>query len=383
MIPPSFRTPLSWLTRFVAMFALLFLTACRGPSMMTGTFIDYSQAYAETSNQQMLLNLARRANSHPVYFLQMGSVSSTFIFGVNGGGNAGQTRTHNGGTSGGYVAALSDMVTFGGTLGASATEQPTFSFTPLSGSAFAAAMFAPLDEKVFFALFDQGYPVDLLMRVMVQSVTFTTPQGSRTYINVSDSVYPWNYRDFLIMADLSRYLQEKQMMWAAPDRTSFSVSERAGEELRQLTATNRYYAVQSDKLPMDEVKGTNKTAGVTLKFRTFTSMLSALADEATDFDAIKARAGTKFFDSLPPAQRRPILQIHADQFHGRISPPVVSLNYRGSKYVIADEEEKDPVTGKMEFSTWNRDVFNILNQIYVQIALDPGKLPMQQLIQVH
>ena len=369
---PTARRVAAW---FPAL--LLLLASCRGPSAMMGTFIDYSQAYAETSNQQILLNLARRANGHPVYFLQMGSVSSTFQFGLSAGANAGQSRSRNSGLG----AGLSDTVTLGGTLGANVSEQPTFSFIPLSGSAFANALFTPVGSTVFFDLFDQGVPVDMLLRVMVQSVTFHNPAGGRTFLNVADTEYPRNYRDFLVIADLARQLQKKHLLWAAPDQSSFAMSSAAGEAAAALSS-NRVYRLDSDKLPRDEMETTNRRPGMTLRFRTFAGILSALASESRVFDAIVAGQGAAFAETVPPRQLRPVLQIKAERLRGKTTPPVVQLVYRGAKYEIADAEIKDAATGRIEFDTWNREVFNIVNQIYVQITLDPGKLPVQQLIQV-
>src|SRR4051812_36771692 len=133
-------------------FVLLTVLGCQGPRAMKSEFIDYSHVYADTSNQQMLLNLARRANGHPAYFMQMGSINATFQFGASAGGTAGNARTH---ASGGALAALpaiQDTLSLGGNLALTASEQPTFSFTPLSGSSFAAALFNQVDPKIFFNL---------------------------------------------------------------------------------------------------------------------------------------------------------------------------------------------------------------------------------------
>ena len=374
------RPSLRLLASLVA--AGLFAAGCQGPATIRRVFVDYSQAYADVSNQQMLLNLARRANAHPIYFLQMGSINSTFQFQANAVGNAGQNRTH---ASGGALAtapALTDAMTLGGTIGATIAEQPTFSFVPLSGSSFAAAIFNPIDPKIFFTLYDQGLPADQLLRVMAQSVTITEEDGTRTFMNVLDADRPMNYRNFLTMASLARQVQKKHLLRTSPDHTAFVLTAAAYQEVMNLR-TNEVYRYEEDFTSfIPAVPGQTNTGGISIVLRTFEGMLTALATESQLFDHLIAVEGTNFTRYVPPSELRPILRIKPIASAKRRTAPVARIDYLGEHYAVVDEEMDKSPAGRLEFSTWNRDVFNLLNLLYVQIALDPSKLPVQQLIQV-
>ena len=360
----------------------MILSGCRGPATMRSVSLDYSRAYADSSNQQMLLNLARRANGHPIYFLQMGLINSSFQFGLTGSGNIGQTRTHASGGALATAAALSDTIASGGNVGVSVAEQPTFSFTPLSGSSFAAALFNPIDPRVFFNLFNQGAPVDMLMRVMVQSVAITDGEGTRTFFNILDVEIPQNYRNFLTVAALARELQKKHLLRATPDASGFVLADGATQTIIKLRE-DPAFQFDPDATSFQPSK-TNVTQGaVSFNLRTFEGVLSALGKEARIFDYIVAKDGARFTGRIPPSELRPVLQIELDKSSHKWTAPVAEVTYMGKRYAIADPETDNPSSTAFETSTWNRDVFNLLNQLYVQISLDPSKLPVQQLIQIH
>lgn len=358
---------------------------CQGPRALQGSFIGYSAAYAEISNEQMLLNLARSANSHPVYFLQMGPINSTFQFGANGGGNIGQARTRASGGAAAQMPGLTDTVNFGGQLGATVGEQPSFNFTPLNGSSFAAAVFNPIDPKIFFNLYDQGWPVDQLLRTMVSTLSIPEKGGLRTFMNVLDLERPQNYRNFLTIAGIARELQKRHLLFSSTNHTGFVVAEAGYKLMEELQKDEafRYESDPNDFTPLDSATlGISKAAGISLGLRTFQGVITALANESEAFDYFVAEEGDKFLGQIPTAERRPILRITPDKTR-KMEPPVVSITYRGQHYVIADVIVDNPATKWVEVDRWNRQVFDLLNLLYVQIALDPSKLPVQQLIQIH
>lgn len=372
--------------RFLVLLSgLLSITVgCQGPRAMKSEFIEYSHAYAETSNQQMLLNLARRANGHPAYFLQMGTINATMQFGATAGGSAGQNRTRASGGALATAAAISDTIAVGSTLGLSGSEQPSFSFTPLSGSSFAAALFNPIDPKIFFNLYDQGIPVDALLRVMVQSITLNEAKGSRTFLNVIDPERPVSYRNFLTVAGLARELQKRHLLLSSTNQNSFIFADKAYETVANLR-TNVYYQYEEDStyfVPNNSGTDKKRQDTINLTLRTFEGVLTALAQESELFDGFVRTDGTNFTTFVAPSERRPALRITPPKA-AKTTSPVAEITYRGEKFSISDEIVIDPVTKQPKVNTWNREVFNLLNMLYVQISLDPSKLPVQQLIQVH
>ena len=94
---------------------------CAGPALRT-SFNDYAGVYADVSNRQMLLNLARLSNSHPSYFLQMGGINTTHQFTASAGANGGMARNES--FVGTPVLPILDALSFGTNLGGSRNEQP-------------------------------------------------------------------------------------------------------------------------------------------------------------------------------------------------------------------------------------------------------------------
>ncbi|MCP5425327.1 MAG: hypothetical protein H6970_09705 [Gammaproteobacteria bacterium] len=328
----------------------------------------------------MLLNLARRANGHPAYFLQLGSISSTFQFQNTLGGSPAtgvfnQARTR---TSGG---AISTTLTQGYALGFTASEQPTFSITPLSGNTFATAIFSPINSKIFFNLFQQGTAVDQLMRVMFQSIQFYYPKSGRAVVlnNIPDIERPEKFQEFLRLAGLARRLQVDQLLIATDGDTSFTLATIPGSE-KALTALEHdgYYHIEGVTNSNVERDGHPTIA---FKLRTFEGVLSALASEYQIFDEL-ANTKPEFLESIPPSERQPILRFDWNGYPDRVTEPVTEVTYRGKVYSISDRDVDRPDTPWHESNIWNREVFILLTHLYTQISLDPKDLPVQQLIQV-
>ena len=61
---------------FLLAIASLSLAGC-GPHRVRVDFTNYERSYAMTSNQEMLLNLARLEQHDPTYFFKLGQISST------------------------------------------------------------------------------------------------------------------------------------------------------------------------------------------------------------------------------------------------------------------------------------------------------------------
>ena len=57
--------------------AALLLAGC-GPRRVRADFTHYENSYAVTSNQEMLLNLARLEQHDPTYFFKLGQINSSY-----------------------------------------------------------------------------------------------------------------------------------------------------------------------------------------------------------------------------------------------------------------------------------------------------------------
>jgi hypothetical protein len=101
-----------------------------------------------------------------------------------------------------------------------ATEALSFSFAPLAGASFGAAVVEPIKPSVFFGMLAQGVHANLLLRTLVQSVTFVwpdigpngkpkpKPEHREVLVNMPDEDRFVQFRSFLRLAGLMREMQK-------------------------------------------------------------------------------------------------------------------------------------------------------------------------------
>jgi hypothetical protein len=417
--------PFNVITSSICAVSFIF-AGCSAPALRT-SFNGYSGVYAEVSNQQMLLNLARCANGHPPYFLQLGQINSSYQFSrsLNGAvpeGNSGsQSTTFD---AAGRVASrtLNKIVGLGSAnYNIGATEQPTFSYTPLSGSVFSQAVLVPINSQVLFTLMQEGVPVDQLFRVLVHSIEFDGDGVRHTFINNPDREHAKQFADFLIMCGLARELQDAGVMgvdtktsidpapapsfanpsledamkaaasglFLQPDpadkdkfrlvkpnsTTGFKFDERAGEVFKKL-AKNPEYNIQTAGILST---APSKANGMSIQLRPFIGVLRSVSNEGVLFDQLVSdskKTGYDFLAHIPKSQRQPILRIDWSKQSGKTVSALSSVRYFGKRYEITDLVDS-------QRGTYNRDVFSLLNTLFNQVMFDPNKLPTQQLIRVN
>lgn len=344
------------LTRTVSsLLAVAIVSGCSGPALK-GSFLTYSSVYAEASNHQLLLNLARASNGHPPYFVQLGQINSIYTFSAN------------------ILATLADTLTGvdtsssllgSGSLGAAVSEQPSFNYVPLGGAEFSQAVLVPVDPKVFYTLFQQGYPVDQLLRLLVQSIELDIGGVRQTFTNTPDLGDPRNFRDFLVVCGVARELQKRGLLTvettssveealspafervtvqdalkaaqggfflkeeprspgqrdpAAPERRAFPASPKY--RLARMREETGLKLAASARKAMDEIgrdrrfrietRGGVSAAGaqvdgINIQLRPFFNVLHAAGNEAAIFDEIvtnKKKQGRDFLADIPPSQHR-------------------------------------------------------------------------------
>ena len=153
-------------TRWLAIAAAGLLLGGCVTRQLEPDFAEFSQSYADNMNWQMLLNLARLDQGHPAYFMAIGEVR---ISRTQGGSlQASGTSSHT------VAGAVSRTVTnvLSGTLTPTATNSvnPSFVFIPINSDEAARQLLAPIPIEVFNTLYQQGWPVDQLMRVLVERI---------------------------------------------------------------------------------------------------------------------------------------------------------------------------------------------------------------------
>ncbi len=384
----------------------LLLSGC-GPFALNRGLRDYGAVYANASNQQTLLNLARLANHHPAYFVQLGTVTSSY----SATGNLGAGATRN---DGDYI--------FGGngSAGVAATSGGNFQIIPLGGGDFASQIVKPIPPEVFMVLYREGWRVDQLMRVLVERIEIHHADTNTTEVIGNNPSDPESYVRFLRTCELARYAQAAGALRLEKKNTEESVSpilavppsakesvegvekniiwkkvnggwqafKKGASPVFSLETSNRRWAnrlvedpafasekakrakenffsllaANGLKVRTSDEKSENAGDSAEVVIRSFNGALAAVALEQEAFQPfVRSHA-----EAIPAAQQRPILTLRWD------APPpgcntLVQVTYNRSRYAIAD------VLGDGGQSSWNRDVFRLITQLYYQISVDISK----------
>jgi hypothetical protein len=403
----------------------LFLSGCGG-MRYRADYNSFNAAYADSSNRQMLLNLARLDQHDPTYFLQFGQISvqyqlSSTLNGVVSNNIPSQATSH--------IPIVTEM----GTIGAGASTTPSFTFIPVSDDKVAQELLLPVPPDVIYTLFQQGAPVDQLLRLMVERFEIQLPNGTMmTYSNTPGQCDVRSYATFLKICAIAREfqldghlkLQGTEQFVPLADGWS-SKDQPAAKDLLDAQDKGFIYQKQSDgtwKLGKNElmpsfvldgesdetferlkknpvysegislqnirallsgagfsVQGKlvqDQTSGSHLVLRSFLNILAAAAQEQTNFDV--AVRHSAMMSHIPESELRPILQLKWDGTSAKLLPPLISLDYQGQSYQVTDED-----TGKVdESASWNRDVFRLLTELGTQVSIDISKFPLPTTLQV-
>ena len=127
-----------------------------GPNSMKSGRVLYNHALAETSSEQLLLNIVRLKYRDVPVFLEVTSVSTNLTF-------AAQLQPE--------VAIFEGPGNDGidGTIGSlSYEEQPTITYLPLQGERFVRQLLTPITADQIELLYYSGWSVDRILRVCVQ-----------------------------------------------------------------------------------------------------------------------------------------------------------------------------------------------------------------------
>jgi len=129
--------------------AVPWLSGCQvlGPTAMAAGRGAYTQVIAQTNAEQLLGTVVRLRYSDPVGFLSVSSVTASLKFGANAGAEFGV------GPSSNYSGNLVPL-----SAGVSYEDNPTISYTPVTGQAFVRDWLAPLSLDFLVLALEGGRP---------------------------------------------------------------------------------------------------------------------------------------------------------------------------------------------------------------------------------
>jgi hypothetical protein len=147
-------------------------------------FTGFEKAYADTSNRELLLNLARLQNHDPTYFFKMGQITSSYRMSAT-------IPTSVGYASQSSVSGKSNT-TGGATPGLSYESDPLFQFIPVNDETNAQLLLKQIQPETFYILYQQGWRIDQLFRLMIDRIEVTqstkTSCSAKVYRNVPPAV---------------------------------------------------------------------------------------------------------------------------------------------------------------------------------------------------
>ncbi len=214
--------------------ALVLATGCQsvGPGTVTRDRDDYSASISDSWKRQMLLNIVKLRYLDPPIFVDVGQIVAGYS--LQTVLSAGASFPQNGAVGG-------NTATVGG--GATYTDRPTITYTPLTGDKFLKALMTPLPPEAVFYTIESGWPADAIL--------FTCVARLNALRNQTASVGGLNPADprFLKALELLRRIQDsgavgmrvvhgtngQESVLATFGSTDISEQARAaGQELRQL-----------------------------------------------------------------------------------------------------------------------------------------------------
>jgi hypothetical protein len=149
------------------------LTGCKsiGPGQVAGDRFDYSAAIGDSWKRQTLLNIVKLRYLDPPIFVDVGQIVSSRTL---------STTASAGGGMGGTFNSANNLNNYNATLGAAGTytDQPTVTYTPLTGNKFIRSLMTPLQPEAVFYMIQSGWPANAILFATVSSINGLKNQSS-------------------------------------------------------------------------------------------------------------------------------------------------------------------------------------------------------------
>jgi hypothetical protein len=150
-----------------------------GPPTIARDRFDYTTAVADSWKRQMLLNIVKIRYGDAPIFLDVASIINQYSL-----------ETELRGTLGWSAPPYADRQEIGGT--GRYYDRPTITYTPLTGEKFARNLMTPVAPATVMSLVEGGYPIDMVMRILIHSVNGIQNQfgGSARMRRADPEFYP-------------------------------------------------------------------------------------------------------------------------------------------------------------------------------------------------
>ena len=217
----------------VACLMAVSLFGCLSPFALDHAVTAYDHAVTDTLTEQLLLNIARAHNHHPIHFTGVANIAATFDFRMNAG-----ATPPLGGLDGGFrVSPI---------FGTSIAENPTVSIVPIEGEDFTKRLLTPLHEGNLTLLLRQGVDIDLLLRLMAAQLRIAKDRREIVYYNrPADRPSYTVFRQAVLHLST---LQDRNLIYVEPmifqKSWTLPIASVSGEDFRVL---EQNYQIKTDQ----------------------------------------------------------------------------------------------------------------------------------------
>ncbi|MFC1882154.1 hypothetical protein ACFL2S_11740 [Thermodesulfobacteriota bacterium] len=222
--------------------ALFLISGCaaQGAKRVPADRFDYNGAIAQSTREQMLLNIVRSRYLEVPVFLTVSSVLTQYEYDRSVG--------------------LTGILEFGsgttdraiGEANLRFSERPTITYLPVEGQEFSAQLLSDIPSEIIFAAAQAGWPVDVFMRIGIQrlgavenmsfgEIPASGDSGSKTQVE-SDVK---KLKRFKRMIDLIFILSDREVIEVqeikenGKDERYLMIAEEVSEDMRPMLAELR------------------------------------------------------------------------------------------------------------------------------------------------
>jgi hypothetical protein len=311
-------------------FVVLACAGCAvGPHYLKGDQVAYARALGEAKKREILAMIVGLRYADAPGFLNVSQIIAAYA--VDATGTILVNSIPNPGGEHGQATGTVEYST-----------HPTFTFTPTTGEYFAKAYIHPLAPALILPLADSGIPIDLLLRITVQSIAGldnatvlggTSGNGTPEFFELLHVL-----RRLQLDGEVSfRYKPESNaqtiILFLAASPAAHSPTDAKdlarARELLGLPAGQTDYGIVS-------ASESFKPGEVSIATRSVLAILSDLGAEIAVPDSDLKSGATKPAIALLGGETRPIVVVHS----GLIAPlhNYTAVDYGSSKFWIEDSD---------------------------------------------
>ena len=327
--------------------AILGASGCTtlGPVSVPEDRFDYNKVLAQSSEQQLLLNLVRLRYGEPVQWVAVSSMISKYTL----QGEAGWSQWYNNmhvfenpalrGILGGVDATPNRQNTWN--TQAHYSDSPTITYAPVEGEEFSKRVLTPIPISIVLYLIQAGWPVDQVFECCLQRINDLDNAGPRTTSRPAQDT-----------ADVSPFEKVTRRMRQYQETGDFTFRLAAEKDKQQLYAVRRMdLTMNAERIELSRQLGLRPEATririiqapfpgdapdtLCLQTRSLLGILQALAHgveaPAGDIASGKATGPEDFVYAVKPSRW---LDVHSSPVP--VCGAFVQVNYHGRWFYIED-----------------------------------------------